>query len=239
MALPEVSDSLPLGDKKLPDGSQDLTASQSPYHIEIFTGQELLDSSVLRELQTVINAAYQSHDNNPLGAIGERIQHDTQIVDEIGTNGFTVVMSCADEIVGTASVKNWKPSIQENDWKPAGHYAGRSADEASAMDAVPSIPEAVSCEGDVEVFMVAVKPGLQYRKKGVAEGLLRACEQQLKKQFGPKTDPVRVILRVVREINSQYWLKKGYRIIGERYYPPLTWDVEKAFILLAMRKDIR
>ncbi|KLO81664.1 uncharacterized protein LW93_6816 [Fusarium fujikuroi] len=146
-------------------------------------------------------------------------------------------MSCADEIVSTASVKDWKPSAQENEWKPAGHFAGHFADEASVMDA-ESVPGTSSCEGDVEVFMVAVKPGLQYRKKGIAEGLLRACELQMKKQFPPRTDQVLVMLRVVREINSQYWLKKGYQIVGERYCPPITWDVEKAFILLAMRKDI-
>ncbi|RKL35233.1 hypothetical protein BFJ70_g8090 [Fusarium oxysporum] len=220
------------------DDSQDLLAPPSPYQIKVYTSQDFFDSSVLRELRTVINAAYQSHDINPLGEIGERIQHDTQIVDEIGTNGFTVVMSCADEIVGTASVKDWKPTAQENDWKPAGHYAGKSADEASAMDSAPSVLKTISCEGDVEVFMVAVKPGLPYRKKGIAEGLLRACEQQLKKKFCPKENQVRVILRVVREINSRYWLKKGYQIVGERYCPPLTWDVEKAFILLAMRKDV-
>ncbi|KAI7763423.1 hypothetical protein LZL87_010488 [Fusarium oxysporum] len=220
------------------DGSQDLAVSPSPYQIKVYTSQDLLDSSVLRELRTVINAAYQSHDINPLGEIGERIQYDTQIVDEIGTNGFTVVMSCADEIVGTASVKDWKPTAQDNDWKPAGHYAGKSADEASVMDAVPDVPETVSCEGDVEVFMVAVKPGLQYRKKGIAEGLMRACEKQLKTRSSGEINQMRIILRVVREINSQYWLKKGYRIVGERYCPPLTWDVEKAFILLAMRKDI-
>jgi len=159
---------------------------------------------------------------NPLGEIGKRIQYDTQIVNEIGTNGFTVFMSCADKTVGTASVKDWKPTAQENHWKPAGHYAGKSADEASAMDSAPSIRETASCEGDVEVFMVAVKPGLQDRKKGIAEGLLRACEQQLKKKFCPKENQVRVMLRVVRESNSRYWLKKGYQIVGERYCPPLT-----------------
>ncbi|TVY60481.1 hypothetical protein Focb16_v003238 [Fusarium oxysporum f. sp. cubense] len=103
------------------------------------------------------NAAYQSHDINPVEEIGERIQYDTQIVDEIGTNGFTVVLSCADEIVGSASVKDWKPTAQENDWKPADHYVGKSADEASAMNSAPSVRETASCEGDVEVFMVAVK----------------------------------------------------------------------------------
>jgi ribosomal protein S18 acetylase RimI-like enzyme len=238
MALPEVSDPLPFLNKKLSDDNQDLMVSSSPYHIEVYTGRGLLDSSVLRELRTVINAAYQSHDINPLGKIGERIHHDTQIVDEIGTNGFTVVMSCADEIVGTASVKDWKPSAQENNWRPAGYYDGVSAQEAALVETGTSIPESVTCDGDVEAFMVAVKPGQKYRKRGIAEGLMRACEQQLKKQRGAETDQVRVILRVVREINSQYWLKKGYQIVGEQYCPPLTWDVEKAFILLAMRKDI-
>ncbi|KAI3579875.1 hypothetical protein IWW34DRAFT_848123 [Fusarium oxysporum f. sp. albedinis] len=238
MAFPAVSDPPPMFKTKMLDDSQDLLESPSPYKIKVYTSQDFFDSSVLRELRTITNAAYRSYDINLPGEIGERIQYDTQIVNEIGTNGFTVVMSCADEIVGSASVRDWKPTAQENDWKPAGHYVGKSADEASAMDSPPSARETASCEGDVEVFMVAVKPGLQYRKKGIAEGLLRACEQQLKKKFCLKENQVRVILRVVREINSRYWLKKGYQIVGERYCPPLTWDVEKAFILLAMRKDV-
>ncbi|EXK28539.1 hypothetical protein FOMG_15009 [Fusarium oxysporum f. sp. melonis 26406] len=170
MAFPAVSDPPPMFKTKI---------------------QDFFDSSVLRELRTIINAAYRSHDINPAGEIGERIQYDTQIVNEIGTNGFTVVMSCGDEIVGSASVKDWKPTAQENDWKPAGHYVGKSADEASAMDSAPSVRETASCEGDVEVFMVAVKPELQYRKKGIAEGLLQ--------KFCPKETHVRVILRVVRK----------------------------------------
>lgn len=104
------------------------------------------------------------------------------------------------------------------------------------MDTDTSISERITCDGNVEAFMVAVKPGLRYRKNGIAQGLLRACEQQLKEQFRPKAGQMQVILRVVREINSQYWLKKGYQIVGERYCPPMTWDVEKAFILLAMRE---
>ncbi|KAH7215580.1 hypothetical protein DER44DRAFT_741111 [Fusarium oxysporum] len=219
MAFPAVSDPPPMFKTKMLDDSQDLLASPSPYQIKVYTSQDFFDSSVLRELRIVINPAYQSHDINPLGEIGERIQYDTQIVDENGTNAFTVVMSCMDEI-------------------PAGYYDGVSAEEAAVMETGTSVTESVACDGDVEAFMVAVKPGLQYRDKGIAEGLMRACEQQLKQRAGGGTNQVGIILQVVREINRQYWLKKGYRIVGERYCPPSTWEVERAFIVLAMRKDI-
>ncbi|KAF4444949.1 Acyl- N-acyltransferase [Fusarium acutatum] len=194
--------------------------------------------SVLGELRTVINAAYKSHGINSLGEIGQRIQYDTQIADEIVASGFTVVMFCMDEIVGTASVKDWKASAQDNDWKPAGYYDGVSAEEAAVMETGTSTPEGVANDGDVEAFMVAVKPGLEYRKKGIAEGLMRACEQQLKQRAGGETNQVRIILQVVKELNRQYWLKKGHHIVGERYCPPSTWEVERAFIVLIMRKDI-
>ncbi|KAI1013846.1 hypothetical protein LB503_010533 [Fusarium chuoi] len=110
MAFLAASDSSSVINTERSDESQRSTASPSPYLVKIYAGQDLPGSSVLGELRTVINDAYRSHDINLLGKIGERIQHNTQIVDEIGTNGFTVVMSCVDEIVGTASVKDWKPS---------------------------------------------------------------------------------------------------------------------------------
>lgn len=216
---------------KLEDGEP------SPYEIRIYTGRDLIAHSILHELRTVINAAYQDHDINPLGEVGERLQYDAQIVDEIGPNGLTVVMSTSDEIVGTASVKDWKADADGILWKPGGYYTGKSADAASLVES-SSVPEFAACDGDVELFVVAVKPGQQYRKKGIAERLVRACEQELKRKFAAETAQVRIMLRVVREINGQYWLKKGYRTVGEHACPPSTWGLEKAFILWAMRKDI-
>lgn len=82
MAFPELSDLSPLLNMKLSGENQGITASPSLYVVKIYTGQGLPGSSVLGELQTVINDAYRSHDINSLGKIGERIQHDTQIVDK-------------------------------------------------------------------------------------------------------------------------------------------------------------
>ncbi|KAJ5484199.1 hypothetical protein N7539_005995 [Penicillium diatomitis] len=113
---------------------------------------EAFSHSILHELRSVIKGAYQDQGINPFGEIGERIHCDAQIVDQIGTNGFTVEMSTLDEIVGTASIKDWKANV--------------NADEASLVDAHSSkgnlsVPESIPCDGGHEIFMVAVKPGTQ------------------------------------------------------------------------------
>lgn len=89
----------------------------SPYCLEIFTREDLLVQPFLPELRTIINASYRDHDINPIGKIGHRIQHDTQIVDEIGANGFTAIVFASDEIVGTASVRDWMPDADGVVWK--------------------------------------------------------------------------------------------------------------------------
>lgn len=100
-----------------------------------------------------------------------------------------------------------------------------------------TVSDIATCDGDFEVFLVAVKPGDQYRKKGIAERLLNACEEALKGKFTQdlawpaEKAQLRIMLKVVREINGKYWLRKGFRIMGECYCPPFTWDLEKAFSL--------
>ncbi|KAJ5626331.1 hypothetical protein N7510_002640 [Penicillium lagena] len=246
--IPGISDSSPASSEICENG-QNYAWSSSPYHIKIFARQDLLVQPFLPELRTVINASYRDHDINPIGKIGHRIQYDTQVVHEIGSSGFTAVTFASNEIVGTASVRDWVPEADGIVWKLDGYYAGKSADEAGSMQAVGSnsnsaVSDTATCEGDFEIFLVAVKPGEKYRKKGIAERLVKACEEEIKRQIGQKLvqpaqkNHLSIMLKVVREINGEYWLKKGFKIMGECYCPPFTWDLEKAFVLWAMRKEL-
>ena len=243
-----ISDSLPASSKPYENGHNCAPLS-SQHHIKILTRENFLVQPFLPELRTVINASYRDHDINPIGKIGHRIQYDTQVVDEIGTSGFTAVVFASDEIIGTASVRKWVPEADGVVWRPGGYYAGKSVDEAFSMHAVGSnseraVSDIATCHGDFEIFLVAVKPGEKFRKTGIAERLVKLCEVELRENFTPnqahpaQRNQLRIMLKVVREINGEYWLKKGFQIMGECYCPPFTWDLEKAFILWAMRKDL-
>jgi ribosomal protein S18 acetylase RimI-like enzyme len=228
---------------------QNDTLSSSSYHIKVFPRRDLLSQPFLPDLRTVINASYRGHDIDPIGKVGDRVQHDNQVADEIGTNGFTAVAFDLNEIVGTASVKDWVSDADGLVWKPDGYFATKSIDEACSMhnigsNTIDTISDPASCDGDFEIFMVAVKPGDKYRKKGIAERLVKACEQELQKRFTPnlaqlaETSYFRIMIKVVREINGEYWLKKGFQIKGECCCPAFTWDLEKPFILWAMKKHL-
>jgi ribosomal protein S18 acetylase RimI-like enzyme len=212
--------------------------------IQIFANRDLLEQAFLSELRAVINASYRNHEINPIGKIRDRLQTDTQIANEVGDGGFTAIAWAQDEIVGTASVKKWDP--EGFVWKSPGRYTERRADAlrslpSAGMENGQSDTDRVPCDGDFEVLIVAVKPGERYRKRGIAESLVKACEEELQRRY--TSDPyglshLRVMLKVVPETNGRYWLKKGFRVVGEAYCPPFTWDLADTFILWAMRREL-
>ncbi|KAJ6017511.1 hypothetical protein N7451_000890 [Penicillium sp. IBT 35674x] len=160
---------------------------------------------------------YNVHEEGLWSKTGDRLTTDTRIA-------LTGIAWSQGEIVGTVSVKKWDFGSPE----------GVVDDDLDTG--------CTECEGDFEVLIVAVKPGAKYRERAISESLLLACEEELKRNCGLNVDgstrSLEIMLRVVREINGRYWSKKGFRVVGEKYYPPLTWDLERGFILWAMRRDL-
>ena len=216
------------------------------YRIQIFTQSDLLKQPFLSELREVINASYRDPGIVPFEEIGTRLKSDTQLIDELEGSGFTAIAFVENAIVGTASMKQWMPYSEGSIWKPTGHFDPFSADEifSGGIAVLNSLGESQQtiCEGDYELAAVAIKPDPQYRRKGIAENLVKACEDELKRRIllgNSATLPrVRIMLKVVREIKGPYWLKKGFRIVGEQYCPPLTWDFKKGFVLWAMEREL-
>lgn len=210
--------------------------------IRIFTIPDLLKQPFLHELRSVINASYSVHEEGLWSKTGDRLTTDTQIATEVGENGFTGIAWSQNEIVGTVSVKKWNFGSSEGVvWKKPGFYAEWCEDDIYSTQVDDHLVDSTLCEGDFEVLIVAVKPGTEYRKRGISESLLLACEEELKKRVldvDGSSRSLKIMLRVVREMNGRYWSKKGFRVVGEKYYPPFTWDLERGFILWAMRKDL-
>lgn len=213
--------------------------------IKIFTMPDLLKQPFLHELRSVINASYSVHEEGIWSKTGERLTTDTEIATEVGEDGFTGIAWSQNEIVGTFSVKKWDFGSSEGViWKKPGFYAEwRDEDEDSSTKVDDQLEtNSTVCEGDFEVLIVAVKAGAKFRKKGISESLLLACEEELKRNhvlnMDGSTGSLRIMVRVVREMNGRYWSKKGFRVVGEEYYPPFTWDLEHGFVLWAMRRDL-
>lgn len=219
-------------------------ANKSPAfdRIRIFTIPDLPKQPFLHELRSVINASYSVHEEGLWSKTGDRLTTDTQMATGVGENGFTGIAWSQNEIVGTVSVKKWGFGSSEGVvWKRPGFYAEWHEDDDSSPQVDDHLADSTVCEGDFEVLIVAVKPGAEYRKRGISESLLLACEEELNNRvldIDESTRSLKVMIRVVREMNGRYWSKKGFRVVGEKYYPPFTWNLERGFILWAMRRDL-
>lgn len=244
--LPTMSNTIAEIAPPLSDALQMVTSQTTPlYQIKIFTQGELLTQSFLPELREVINESYRDPGVVPFDDIGTRLKSDTQLTDELTSSGFTAIAFSGTSIVGTASMKEWAPHSEVCVWKSPCHFQQFSAEQiysghSTVLNNLHDSPFSL-CEGEVELAAVAVKPDPLYRRKGIAEDLVQACEEELKRRMSlVKSDKhsVRVMLKVVSEILGPYWLKKGFRIVGEQYCPPLTWDFKKGFVIWAMEREL-
>jgi hypothetical protein len=200
----------------------------TPYTIRVFPSRQLLHESFFVELRDMINVSFRDQALNPLGKVGLRLDTERQLVDELGPNGITVIAFDQGKVVGTASVKPWVSDKET--WKPVGEYTNFEAGQVFKSES--------PFEGDFELSVVAIKAGEQYRKKGMGEILISACEREILANWELTRAP-RIMIRTIREFQGQYWLRRGFKVIGEKYCPPSTWDIEKEFILWAMRREIQ
>ena len=222
------------------------TVEAPSYRIETFTQVDLLKQSFLHELRDVINASYYDTGASSYTKNGPRLKSDTQLADELQETGFTAIAFAQNSIIGTASLKISLLDPEEAPWKLPGYFEHFSADQIlSGSSAVHSSGEEyrnAPWSGGFELVAVAIKPDPLYRRKGIAKCLVRACEEELKKRMTLVGDTGLsrscITLRCIREIQGAYWLKRGFRVVGEQYYPPFTWDYSRGFVLWAMERRL-
>lgn len=172
---------------------------------------------------------------------------DTQLAEELEETGFTAIAFAENAIIGTASLKVCSPDSESPSWKLPGHFEKFSADEifsgsSTVLDSLHDESQNAHCEEVFELVAVAITPDPRYRRKGIGENLAKACEDELKRRMslagGTGLSRSCMMLRSVREIRGAYWLKRGFRVVGEQYCPPMTWGYSKGFVLWAMEKEV-
>ncbi|CDM31752.1 hypothetical protein DTO013E5_1989 [Penicillium roqueforti] len=223
------------------------TVEGSPsYSIETFTQSDLLKQPFLQELQDVINASYYDTGASSYKKSGLRLKSDTQLADELQETGFTAIAFAQNSIIGTASLKISSPD-PEDVWKFPGYSEQFTADEifsasSAVLDSSGDKHRDAHWKGGFELVAVAIKPDPRYRRKGIAECLIRACEEELKRRMALvghiELSRLCITLRSIREIQGAYWLKRGFRVVGEQYYPPFTWGYNQGFVLWAMERQL-
>lgn len=218
-----------------------------PCEIKIYSLSELVTQPWLPSLTQAVNEAF-SANSGPKFA--QRLSYDTQLSEEMGETGFTAVAfapkskydegSCngydkRDEvdIIGTASIKEW---ANNGEWSP---YPTTSTHEASELHGANS--EQDPCDGDYELGLVAVKPGANYRKRGIADSLVKACERELVRRLtlqGSKRRSIKIMIKTIREVSGPYWLKKGFKTVGVQRCPQGTWGSVEEFTLWALMREL-
>lgn len=216
------------------------------YSTKIFTPSELLDLPWLPALTEAINAGFS--DNGGRLKFAQRLSTDTQLSGELGETGFTAVAFApaseasdhAVEVIGTVSIKDW---VNEGDWEPyrpregsLPRVGGEGVDGLGVADG-----ERDPCDGDFEIALVTIRPGAHFRKRGIADHLVRVCERELVRRLvvsGDARRSVRLMIKIVKELTGSYWVKKGFTTVGQRTAPKGTWKSFEEFTMWAMTREL-
>ncbi|CAG8119230.1 hypothetical protein PENNAL_c0024G11891 [Penicillium nalgiovense] len=223
-----------------PEVIKTIQSSPPSYRIEVFTQSDLLKQPFLHELREVINTSYYDTGASPFEKTVARLQSDTQLINELQQTGFTAIAFAQSTIIGTASLKVWPPDAEGTVWKVPGYFERFSADEifsasSTVLDSLDDESENTPCEGSFEIAAVAITPDPRYRRKGIAASLVKACHEELNRRMFPARSCI--MLKCIREVQGSYWLKRGFRVIAEQYFPPYTWGYNKGFVLWAMERE--
>ncbi|KAJ5465473.1 hypothetical protein N7530_009260 [Penicillium desertorum] len=218
-----------------PEVIKTIESSPAPpsYRIEIFTQSDLLKQPFLFELRDVINTSYYDTGASSFEKTGARLQSNTQLADELQPTGFTAIAFAQKAIIGTASLKVWPPDAEGTAWKVPGYFERFSADEIfSASSTVLDIRPVREVS---KLQLSRSRRILDIGGKGIAASLVKACHEELNRRMFPARSCI--MLKCIREVQGLYWLKRGFRVVGEQYCPPYTWGYNKGFVLWAMERE--
>jgi len=196
--------------------STSIIVDGQPTVISLLSSPKLATSPYLPLLQPFMNAAYYaSHRKGPVEYLPSsvvRLKTDTQILDEIGPDAFTVVVSTPAEapdglkVYGSASAKPFTGLVAPETMDEIVRTFKRTA-PVEPLD--PSIEQ-------WELLLMAVDVSLQ--RQGIAGKLLGMVEDEVRRRSGGRGKEVHVILSTLKERNLDYYVKKGF-----------VWTAEKKF----------
>ena len=207
-----------------------------PTTIALLIHPQLADSQFLALLPPLMNPAFKiSHTTSGvLPAEIDRLQSKTQILQELGSDACTYLLYST---LASTSSKTIPTLLATASFQPfTGGFPTEMSKEAKSFKNAPvALPEDFIAW---ELKLMAVEPQIQ--NQGVAPKILSIIEAEVQKRAraigearaGRGESPVRetqLKLSTIREINEDFFLKKGFQVVGEKKHPPGTYGSKTGF----------
>ncbi|KAL8701626.1 MAG: hypothetical protein Q9201_004811 [Fulgogasparrea decipioides] len=88
-----------------------------------------------------------------------------------------------------------------------------------------------------EVMTVCVHP--DWQKQGLADQLLNRVAEEVGSQvrMSGKGPEFKLMVRVLKEVNEKYWLRKGFKPVGEKFFEPGLFGTKTGFHIMDLSRD--
>ena len=190
--------------------------NRSTYSTVIHTASTLQSSpSLLRDLTALINTNFQTFYSPFVPSVSDykRLPELSSLPDELGHQGFMIVMFDAQLPIASSGAKLWDPSV-----KLASNTRSESEKESGARSGDGS---------EWERVMTSVRQEEKYKGTGLAKEMVRRVEAECLRRYrevqersgicdqGETEIKVRCITRCVKGLVSGFHAKLGYVTVAE------------------------
>lgn len=225
-------------EKKIQSSSQPgPIVCNKPSTVTLYASRDLEAAGLIPGLHDLINEAFAfSHSRTrSVPADDLRLKSKDQLVRELsgpGTFTFVVTYTGTNTVLGVASAKKYKSTPTRQ--------AARIEDPKSAFTRTgPSQP---NTEG-WELSSMAVDPSLQ--RQGLAGLLMDLVDTEVKRRFilareesGKPELRLVMLLTTIKEINGQFYARRGWQADYETFHGPGWHGSEKGFTVVHMSKQV-
>ena len=206
-----------------------------PTTVTLYASRDLEAAGLIPGLHDLINEAFAASHNRSgsMSAGALRLQSHRQLVLELsgpGTFTYVITYTGTSTVIGVASAKRYKGTAQA---------APISVQKSAFTRTGASEP---NTEG-FELSSMAVSPSLQ--RQGLAGLLMKLVEEEVKRRFlitraetGPPGLGLVMLLTTVKEINEEFYRRRGYRADYETFHGPGFLGSENGFTVVHMSKKV-
>jgi GNAT superfamily N-acetyltransferase len=203
--------------------------------VTLYASRDLKPAGLVPRLHDLINTAFGASHNvsGCFPAESKRLNSPNQLVQELSGRGiftYVVTYTGTKTVIGVASAKRYKDTVT---LKPASSDDQKSAFTRSGVFGPHS-------EG-WELSLMAVDPSLQ--RQGLAGLLMNLVESEVKRRFvidraerGLPDLKLVMLLTTVKEINWNFYVRRGYQLDYETSYGPGWLESETGFTVVHMSK---
>lgn len=193
----------------------------SNINIIIYTKSDLQANTTLNNtIVDVINACFRKH----VAFRGKlRFEDPSELADELGSEGLCAVAYLQDDILGSASIRQWRPA------------AGGVVDKA--LHEQPSDLKLAQAGLSYEAKAIVTVDSPLSRGKGLAGTMIQALVEKVQQRH--PGEELLLWLQLGEEQNGPYWRRRGYERVGPvEIKPKGTWGSTHDFEFCTMVRRI-